>query len=165
MCTHAHLCTGVHICTCIYTCKKHLSHFWMPGSVSSLCACVAFSCGFLSMCLYVCVCTGVNLYVLPPGRVYACVCPCEQEPCERSVYMYAFTCSCDFKCSFMCLAMPMDISGYPRLRTCLFPLLHRKPAFSEDCPLLLDIHAPRNSSDHPDPSPRPFHSSCPQSQG
>lgn len=56
--------------------------------------------------------------------------------------MYAFTCSCAFKCSAMCLAMSVDISGYPGLWTCLFLLLHRMPAFSEDPKTVLITQPP-----------------------
>lgn len=82
------------------------------------------------MYLYVGVCVGVSWCVPVSGCVHACVCPCEQVPCEGCVYMSAVTCFHAFKCSSMCLALSVDILGYPGLWTCLFLLLHPRPAFS-----------------------------------
>lgn len=48
--------------------------------------------------------------------------------------MYAFMCSCAFKCSVMCLSLE-----YPGLWTCFFLLLHPRPAFFEI------IHAPEST--------------------
>lgn len=121
--------------------------------VLSLCACVTFSCGFPCMYLYVGVCMGVSWCVPVSGCVHACVCPCEQIPCEGCVYMSAVTCSCAFKCSSMCLVLSVDLflpTSISKASFLLrFPSLSRHPC------------SKRHILAHPDPSPMSFRSSCP----
>lgn len=101
VCVFAQVCACMYIRVHVYIHANTSVPLVVARTVLSLCACVAFSCGFLCMCLYVCVCTGVNLCFRLDVYMLVCVHVREEclYPCIHShVPVPSHACLCVWPC-------------------------------------------------------------------